>query len=116
MGRQQVLRHLMRRKRHFIIKPPGDKTERGSRDKLGMHGYWNGEMLLMGRGQFAHFGRNLFCNIVLDQLLEPADPLSAQHELVELLMLRRMLEQTNKIGRRMLYRERAGWHMLFFCH
>src|SRR5947209_1288244 len=97
MGRQQkqILRHLMRRKRHVILKPPGQETEDSPREKLHLHGKWNGGVL-SGRGQCAHFGRNLFCNILLDQLLKPANPLPTQHQLVKLLMVCHMLEQTNK--------------------
>src|SRR6266852_9482578 len=91
--RQQILRHLMRRKRHVILKPPGQETEDGSRDKLHMHGKWKGEVLI-GRGQFALFGRNHFCKILLDQLLKPANPLSTQHQLVEVLVCCCMLKQT----------------------
>src|SRR6266566_1539289 len=114
MGREQVLRHLMRRKRHVILKPPGQETEGGSRDKLRMHGNWNREMLI-GRRQFVHFGRYHFSNILLDQLLKAANPLSTQHQLVEMRVLCRVLEQTNKIGGRMFYRVRTGWLMLLFC-
>ena len=84
--RQHILRHLVRRKRHVILKPPSQEAENGSREKLHLHGKWNGGVL-SGRGQCAHFGRNLFCNILLDQLLKPANPLPTQHQLVKLLMV-----------------------------
>src|SRR6266581_3422526 len=105
--RQQKLRHLKRRKRHVILKPPGQETENGSRNKVSMHDKWNAGVL-MGRGQFALIGPSHFCKIPLDQLLKPANPLSTQHQLVKVLMCCRMLKQTKKIGRRMLSRERAG--------
>src|SRR6266566_7866290 len=68
--RQQILRHVMRRKRHVMLKPPGQEAENCSREKLHMHSRGHGEVLI-GRGQFAHFGRSLFCDILLDQLLKP---------------------------------------------
>src|SRR6266700_6187844 len=107
MGRQQVLRHLIRRKRHVILKPPGHETKGGSRDKVRMHGKWNGDWLGAIRVLWM-LSRNHFCNILPDQLLKTANSLSTQHQLVKLLMLCRMLEQTNKIGRRMLDRVRTG--------
>src|SRR5205809_7631040 len=97
--RQQILRHVMRRKRHVILKPPGQEAENCSREKLHMHSRWNGEVLI---------GRSLFCDILLDQLLKPANAFPTQHQLVELLVFCHMLKHTNKIGRRMIRGERAG--------
>src|SRR6266700_609398 len=113
--RQQILCHVMRRKRHVILKPPGQQAENCSREKLHMHSRWKGEALI-GRGQFEHFGQSLFCNIILDQLLKPANAFPTQHQLVEVLVFCHMLKHTNKIGRRMIRRERAGWRMHHFCH
>src|SRR5260370_27952647 len=95
--REQILRHVMRRKGHILLKPPGQETEDSSREKLHLHGRWKGEVLI-GRGPFVHFGRSHFCDILLDQLLKPANAFPTQHQLVELLMLCDMLEQANKIG------------------
>src|SRR5947208_7416135 len=97
----------MRRKGHVMLKRASQETEDGSREKLHLHGRWKGEVLI-GRGPFVHFGRSHFCDILLDQLLKPANAFPTQHQLVELLVLCHMLKQMNKIGRRMLYRERTG--------
>src|SRR6266700_1859637 len=82
MGRQQILRHLARGKRHVMLKPPGQETEDGSRDKLHLHGKWKGEVLI-SRSHFALPGRKHFCKILLDQFLKAATPLFTQHQLVK---------------------------------
>src|SRR5258707_5887985 len=115
VARQHILRHLMSRKRHVILQPPGQETEHGSRDKLHLHGKGNGEVLL-GWDPFARFGLSHLGNIILEQLLKPANPFSTEHQLVEMLMLRHMFEQLNKIGSRTVEGERAGWQMLLFCY
>src|SRR6516165_3433575 len=101
----------MRGKRHAVLKPPGQEAEGGARDIVRMHINGNRE-LLIGLRQFVCFGRDHFSNILLEQFLKAANPFSAQHELVKLLVLSRMLEQTHKIGWRMLDRVRTGWQML----
>ena len=82
MWRQQVLRHLMRGKRHVMLKPPGQEAEGGARDKVCMHINGNRELLMSVR-QFVHFGRDHFSNILLHQLLKATNSLSAHHQLVE---------------------------------
>lgn len=94
MGREQVLRHLTRSKRHVVLQPPGQETDGGSRHKLCVHSKRHGEMLI-GRGQFASVSRCHLCNIVLDEFLKPANSLTAQHQLVKLLVLCRVLEESN---------------------
>src|SRR5713226_4243193 len=103
--RQQILRHATRRKRHVILKPPGQEAENCSREKLHLHSRWEGEVLI-GRGPCAHVGRSLFCDILLDQLLKAANAFPTQHQLVEVLVFCHMLKHTHKIGRRMIRRER----------
>src|SRR5579883_2248626 len=67
-------------------------------------------------GSFGHSSRNHVDQIRLDELLKPAHSLPTQHELVELLMLSRMLEQTHKVGRGTIDGKCAGGHMLFCCY
>ena len=71
MRRKQVLCHLMRGKRHVMLKPPGQEAKGGARDKVRMHIKWSRERLI-SRRQFTHFGRYHFGNILLEQLLKAA--------------------------------------------
>src|SRR6516164_6847822 len=89
MGREQVLCHLMWRKGHVMLKPPGQEAEGGARDKVRMHINGNRERLI-GWGQFVYFGRYQVGNILLHQILKATNPFSAQHQPVELLVLSRM--------------------------
>src|SRR5437667_10353592 len=82
--RQQILGHVMRRKRPVMLKPPGQEAENCSGEKLHMHSRGHGEVLI-GRGQFAHFGRSLFCDILLDPLLKPGNAFPTPRQLVEFL-------------------------------
>ena len=52
--------------------------------------------------------------VVPEQPLEAADAIAAQRQPVEALMLRHMLEQPHKVGRRMLDRVRVQRQMLVF--
>src|SRR5215469_12864371 len=115
VGRQQILRHLARGKRHAMLKPPGQKAENGSRDNVRLHGKWKGTVLISQR-HFALFGRKHVCKILLDQFLKATTPLSTHHQFVELRVRCRMLKQTKKVGRRMLDREGTGGQMLLMCY
>src|SRR5258707_7315792 len=86
VAQQHILRHLMSRKRHVILQRPGQETENASRNKLHLHGKGNGEVLL-GWDPFARFGLSHLGNIILEQLLKPANPLSTEHQFVEMLIL-----------------------------